>query len=55
MLTYKLWENIFYSLFNSPTDYLLSIILSIITIPLDILLLPLEIIAFIIYKIIEKE
>ena len=55
MITHKIWKNVFYSLFNTPTDYLLAIIFSIITIPLDILLLPLEIIAFIIYKIIEKE
>lgn len=55
MLTYKLWESTYCQLFTSPVDYLLAIIGSIFTIPLDILLFPLEIIAFIIYKIIEKE
>ena len=55
MLTYKLWESTYCQLFTSPVDYFLAIIGSIFTIPLDILLFPLEIIAFIIYKIIEKE
>lgn len=55
MLTYKLWESTYCQLFNSSVDYLLAIIGSIFTIPLDILLFPLEILAFIIYKIVEKE
>lgn len=55
MLTHKLWKCTYLQLFNSSVDYLFAIIGSIFTIPLDILLFPLEIIAFIIYKIIEKE
>lgn len=54
MITYSIWRELFYGWFNEPLDYLLAIIGSIFTIPLDILLFPLEIIAFIIYKIIEK-
>lgn len=55
MLTHKLWKYIYLQLFNSSVDYLFAIIGSIFTIPLDILLFPLEILAFIIYKIVEKE
>ena len=55
MLTYKLWENTYYTFFVGPIDYLLAIIGSIFTIPLDILLSPLEILALIVYKIVEKE
>ena len=55
MLTYKIWEEVVYTFFRTPLDYLLAILGSIITIPIDILLSPLEILAFIVYKIIEKE
>ena len=55
MITYNIWRNLFYGWFTEPLDYLLAILGSIITIPIDILLSPLEIIAFIIYKIIKKE
>lgn len=55
MITFKIWEELTYTLFVSPTDYLLAIIGSIIAIPVDLLLSPLEILALIIYKIREKE
>ena len=54
MITYSIWNNLFYTCFAEPFDYLLAIISSIFTIPLDILLLPLEIVAFIVYKIKER-
>jgi hypothetical protein len=55
MLTYVLWSSIF-----ADTDEMFwfmcfcGTLLSIFTIPLDIILMPIEIIAFIIYKIIER-
>jgi hypothetical protein len=55
MLTHKIWEEVIYTFFITPLDYLLAILGSIITIPLDILLSPLEIVAFIIYKIKERD
>ena len=54
MITIKLWKEIYMELFNEPIDYMLGIIGTLITIPLDILLLPFEIIGFIIYKIMER-
>lgn len=55
MITHYFWEELTHTFFVCPTDYLLAIIVSIITIPVDILLFPLEILALIIYKIVEKE
>ena len=56
MITKELWAKlIYYNWFPDAIDYLLLVIGSIITIPLDILLSPLEIIAFILYKIFERE
>lgn len=54
MITKKIWEEIYMELFNEPIDYMLGIIGTLITIPLDILLLPFEIIGFIVYKIMER-
>lgn len=55
MITYKIWRELSYNIFTEPEEYLLAIIGSIFSVPLDILLFPLEIVAFIIYKIKEKE
>lgn len=54
MITKKIWKEIYMELFNEPIDYMLGIIGTLITIPLDILLLPFEIIGFIVYKIMER-
>ena len=52
MITKHLWDNLFwFNLFHTePIDYLLCIIASVFTVPLDIILFPIEIIAFLIYK-----
>lgn len=47
MITKHLWDNLFWA---EPIDYLLLIIASVFTVPLDIILFPIEIIAFLIYK-----
>ena len=59
MLTMKIWEDFVPSYFWGYKYYegikvLIGILLTLITIPLDILLCPLEIIAFIVMKILEK-
>lgn len=58
MIIKSIWENLlyFYYLgtgFTSPIRILICILLSILALPFDILLIPLEIISFIIYKIIN--
>ena len=53
MITKKFWKEIYMELLNEPIDYLLGVMGTLITIPLDILLLPFEIIGFIVYKIME--
>lgn len=50
MLTKKIWDNIIYGLFVEPIDYLMCVIGSLGTIPLDIILFPFEIIALVLYK-----
>lgn len=54
MITKKFWEDTVLYLWAEPIDYMLGIMGSFITIPMDILLLPFEIIGFIIYKIMER-
>lgn len=55
MITYKIWEELSCTFFRGPLDYLLTILWSIVAIPVDLLLSPLEILALIVYKIKEKE
>lgn len=55
MFTHHIWEELTVTFFVSPINYLLAILGSIITIPIDLLLSPLEILALIVYKIREKE
>lgn len=55
MITKKFWEDTVSYLFAEPIDYMLGIMGSFITIPMDILLLPFEIIGFIVYKIMERD
>ncbi len=55
MITKKFWEDtVLYYLYAEPIDYMLGIMGSVITIPMDILLLPFEIMGFIVYKIMER-
>ena len=59
MLTMKIWEDFVPSYFWGYKYYesvkiLIGILLTIITVPLDIILCPLEIITFIVMKILEK-
>lgn len=55
MLTKNLWENsVYYKFFASPIDYLLALLGSLITLPLDIILSPFELIGLVLYKIFEK-
>ena len=55
MFTKRLWEStVIYAFFPEPIDYLLAIIGSIVTVPLDIILCPIEIIGLILYLIFEK-
>lgn len=52
MFTFYAWKEInLYSLY----DIFLGVLLSAMTIPIDLILVPFEIIAFIIYKIANKE
>lgn len=51
MITYKIWDDLMSLWFPEVIDVFLTLLLSIITIPLDLLLLPIELIAFIIYKV----
>ena len=51
MITIKLWKDVILELSTEPIDFVLGVLITIPTIFLDILLLPIEIIAFIIYKI----
>nr|DAN92095.1 MAG TPA: hypothetical protein [Caudoviricetes sp.] len=51
MLTIKLWKDILCDLCIEPLDFMLVVIGVIFTIPLDLLLFPVEVIAFVIYKI----
>ncbi len=55
MLTIKFWKDIIFELYTEPIDFMLGVLGTMITIPLDITLSPIEIIAFIIYKISKKE
>lgn len=57
MIIKSIWENLLYGYvwwerYTSPLRILICILLSIIALPFDILLIPLELIVFIIYKII---
>jgi hypothetical protein len=55
MVTFKVWKFfIFTNIFTDIFDVLLTIALTIVTIPLDILLSPLEIITFLVYIILQK-
>lgn len=54
MITIKLWQDIYIDIFNEPIDYFLGVIGSIFTIPIDLILSPIEIIGFILYKILER-
>ena len=54
MLTIKFWKDIIFELFTEPIDFMLGVLGTMITIPLDIALSPIEIIAFIIYKISKR-
>lgn len=51
MITYRIWDDLDSTWFPEPLDVLLTILGSLLTIPLDLLLAPIEIIAFIIYKV----
>lgn len=54
MITKKVWKDICGSILNEPIDYMIGVMESLLTLPLDILLSPFEIIAFIVYKIMER-
>lgn len=51
MITYKIWDDLDSLWFPELVDVLLTILISILTIPLDLILAPIELIAFIIYKV----
>ena len=55
MITIKIWKDIILELCTEPIDFMIGVFGTIITIPLDIVLFPIEIIAFIIYKILERK
>ena len=56
MITIKLWDNtVVWKIFGAePTDYLLALLGSLITIPLDIILCPIELMGLLAYKIGEN-
>lgn len=55
MITIKFWKDVIFELYTEPIDLMIGVLGTIITIPLDIVLFPIEIIAFIIYKILERK
>lgn len=54
LITKELWERTIHVFFAEPIDYMLAIIGSIVTIPLDLILSPFEVIGLVLYKIFEK-
>lgn len=54
MITKEVWEDIYGNICSEPVDYMIGVMKSLLTVPLDILLSPFEIIAFIIYKLSKK-
>lgn len=55
MITIKFWKDVIFELYTEPIDFMIGVLGTIITILLDIVLFPIEIIAFIIYKILERK
>lgn len=55
MITIKFWKDVLSDICTEPIDFMIGVLGTIITIPLDIVLFPIEIIAFIIYKILERK
>lgn len=55
MITIKFWKDVLWDICTEPIDFMFGVIGTMITIPLDIVLFPIEIIAFIIYKILERK
>lgn len=55
MITIKFWKDVILELYTDPIDGMFGVLGTIITVPLDIVLFPIEIITFIIYKILERK
>ena len=55
MITIKFWKDVIFEVYTEAIDLMIGVLGTIITIPLDIVLFPIEIIAFIIYKILERK